>query len=1095
MVACQVLGLRPSGLMCTQTPLVVGRLRGNHASSTMVRMEASWNIVAQETVPQYKLMRYGGLSVVSKGSGVEDVVVAGYASPQVPDRERHVITKKALAKDLPRFMAHPHYRNANLLHSNVTVGEVLPRWTNPKTGEVYETKVDDVGLFAVVKVRTDPHRPPIVDKVISDIESGKLASFSISADAPFESRRHECHGGSCFWIIDEVVLYEITLCETPVNPDAKFAMISKSYSEAGEFAASAFCKDGSCPMTIPQAEMVLKGSYGSASGRMLFDKGDEDETVEVAGLAVIAQDTGRVLMVQRALTGDDPAAGTWEFPGGHVEEGEQPFDAAKREWEEETGCFLPEGKRLGEWRSEDGVYLGIAFSVPDEAAISIHDDRDDVINPDDPDGDITESLAWWDPDHLEDNPALRDELKPQVAQVREAISSVVDKHRDSMGSTAHHHTGGEAGPGAYKPMPRRASLTPYSSRQTYPYKYAGDPVRLRPQTREMRAPKVSDWSDLELSKPDQFDEGLERESAEHFETVDGDLNVIAGIVRDHLEEDPLYYNGVEEEEGKPYPKAGKTKLSRGKTATGQEVIDFSPRTTEGGGEADRGTETQYLNLGQSARSYGSGIGLEIVNGEDDVPEPVHFAKIRAPRVTPRTTTAPTLLKALSSVLLRAASASTDLVLARDARAAGYSLGQAFPMVAWLEKSYFRDVAVVPDPDGPSPASPFVPIGALLSALKKGAIRARDGKLANELGLMESRVQRTRPMTEGQGKARLDQIIKASLDFALPLGPTTLLKASKESDPFEAARLLQRRLARAAEDAHISGELDPLVAAAVEVLNEDAQAVLDGMKLGTYVRVGKDPEIEILEKVDSVGTLSTVEKTDEMLNQLSKAEVEKGSPDNLPPEFAQRAIEAAPDQKAAPDRKGIMVAWYPPSGMARQMAQEGGEVADDLHITVLYVTDDATTIQPSAVEALRQVMGIVASKNGPLNGSLSGVGRFNGTDGKVPVVALADVPGLSDLRTDILREVELAGVKCETTHGFQPHMTLRYDPPGMDDMQERGIPQIETTPISIDKLCLVIGDQRETFELRPVTVDQPQRDGEKAVTALRIRKGDTTVEIS
>ena len=210
-------------------------------------MNKNWTEVIKTTVPQYPLKGYGALSVVYNSVDEQELVVAGYASPQVVDREKHLITKKALAGDLERFLAHPHYRNAMLLHSNVQVGEVLPRWTNPDTGETWETKVDDIGLFAVVKVRTDPHRPTIVDKVIQDIRDGKIASFSISADAPFESRRYECVDGACFWIIDSIEYYEITLCETPVNQDANFTILSKAVAD--EFKASAFCQDGSCPIT------------------------------------------------------------------------------------------------------------------------------------------------------------------------------------------------------------------------------------------------------------------------------------------------------------------------------------------------------------------------------------------------------------------------------------------------------------------------------------------------------------------------------------------------------------------------------------------------------------------------------------------------------------------------------------------------------------------------------------------------------------------------------------------------------------------------------------------------------------------------------
>lgn len=134
--------------------------------------------------------------------------------------------------------------------------------------------------------------------------------------------------------------------------------------------------------------------------------------VSVAGLAVKAQDTGRVLLEQRALDTEDPAGGSWEFPGGHVEPGEDPLEAAKREWLEETGAELPDGEVVAAWVSPNGIYAGFVYVIPEEASITINADPDDrkVLNPDDPDQDCVEVAAWFDPQHLVGNPALRQEM-------------------------------------------------------------------------------------------------------------------------------------------------------------------------------------------------------------------------------------------------------------------------------------------------------------------------------------------------------------------------------------------------------------------------------------------------------------------------------------------------------------------------------------------------------------------------------------------------------------------------------------------------------------------------------------------------------------
>ena len=130
-----------------------------------------------------------------------------------------------------------------------------------------------------------------------------------------------------------------------------------------------------------------------------------------AGLAVKAHDTGRVLMIQRALVDDDPAAGTWEFPGGHVEDGEAPLAAAIREWGEETGARLPPGRPAATWTSPNGVYKGYVYVIAREADLDINLDHEDrhVLNPDDPDGDAIEVAAWFDPLTLPTMPSLRPE--------------------------------------------------------------------------------------------------------------------------------------------------------------------------------------------------------------------------------------------------------------------------------------------------------------------------------------------------------------------------------------------------------------------------------------------------------------------------------------------------------------------------------------------------------------------------------------------------------------------------------------------------------------------------------------------------------------
>lgn len=57
--------------------------------------------------------------------------------------------------------------------------------------------------------------------------------------------------------------------------------------------------------------------------------------------ALVTDDSGRLLLVRRAR---DPYAGTWDVPGGFLEEGEAPLDGLRRELREETALDAEPGR-------------------------------------------------------------------------------------------------------------------------------------------------------------------------------------------------------------------------------------------------------------------------------------------------------------------------------------------------------------------------------------------------------------------------------------------------------------------------------------------------------------------------------------------------------------------------------------------------------------------------------------------------------------------------------------------------------------------------------------------------------------------------------
>lgn len=98
---------------------------------------------------------------------------------------------------------------------------------------------------------------------------------------------------------------------------------------------------------------------------------DGYEGVTHAGVLYVDPDSGRMLLAQRAYDGtDDPdVQETWEVPGGSLEEGEDPYAGALREFSEEVGYedrFIPQGEVVHGWRRDN--YQGFVVAVDEATA-------------------------------------------------------------------------------------------------------------------------------------------------------------------------------------------------------------------------------------------------------------------------------------------------------------------------------------------------------------------------------------------------------------------------------------------------------------------------------------------------------------------------------------------------------------------------------------------------------------------------------------------------------------------------------------------------------------------------------------------------------
>lgn len=159
------------------------------------------------------------------------------------------------------------------------------------------------------------------------------------------------------------------------------------------------------------------------------------------------------------------------------------------------------------------------------------------------------------------------------------------------------------------------------------------------------------------------------------------------------------------------------------------------------------------------------------------------------------------------------------------------------------------------------------------------------------------------------------------------------------------------------------------------------------------------------------------------------------------------IAAAVDHTA-----GTMVALYP--GNPEELFHPTGQNASDLHVTLAYLPEGLD----GNVEALVSWLRLLAAGTPVLRGQVGGVGYFAPGDNGIPVVAIVDVPGVSELATAVGAEVEESGHTVASTHGFVPHITLTYIMEG----EELETPNVVGIPLEFTALSLVTGPDRIDF---------------------------------
>ncbi len=152
----------------------------------------------------------------------DELMIGGYASIEIVDKQNDLITLKALNEAVKKYMENPKFRNVMTNHSNVQVGEVIESYRD-KTGRLWKTEVDDVGFFVVIKLRDDIEKAKEINR---GIRKGSLRSFSIGGQAIQKVKKSHPELGQ-YNEISKLELHEVTICEKGINPEAKFDILKQ----------------------------------------------------------------------------------------------------------------------------------------------------------------------------------------------------------------------------------------------------------------------------------------------------------------------------------------------------------------------------------------------------------------------------------------------------------------------------------------------------------------------------------------------------------------------------------------------------------------------------------------------------------------------------------------------------------------------------------------------------------------------------------------------------------------------------------------------------------------------------------------------------
>lgn len=169
----------------------------------------------------------------------------------------------------------------------------------------------------------------------------------------------------------------------------------------------------------------------------------------------------------------------------------------------------------------------------------------------------------------------------------------------------------------------------------------------------------------------------------------------------------------------------------------------------------------------------------------------------------------------------------------------------------------------------------------------------------------------------------------------------------------------------------------------------------------------------------------------------------------------------------PHANSVMLALWMPSGLAKSIAVDGGEPADDMHVTLGYFGKVGRDLSPEQSDLIYKCASKSAQAGAPIKGRISGIGRFTAThtsDHKDVMYASLDAPGLGKFRHGLMEEIhKCANIMKSEIHDFTPHVTLKY----LAHDEPSPIHRIDHHEVQFAHLVMAVGKERRPIPLGEV----------------------------